>query len=608
MVTKDLTKKYSESFDDFSDAKKQKIRKELLGLDKKGEEVKNKDSELYKLLDASFLGGKVAQQDAFRGLAADLLQTTVDRLKEQKAKEAEFEMFRGLSGFDEIANMGGSLSNSILGEIGGVAGMAGVGGEALQKDNLEESINNMAGLGFLQGAQYDWQKWFDGELSKRYEDMKEVKGLEEAEKTYKLEKQFMDSFVKDYIKPRFDYSRSIDEFVSYIDVKQDEENILQTETTLKEYKNLINKKTEKFYQDLKQKKVGFDPDFYANPLSAFTLKQGPGIDYKGISMSKQAKYLKQKEKFEKDWEEAKKDPKEKRKFLGGKSWKQYAVQLGYDLNNKKDFARLHYNAIGAKEDFDGAKDIISKADIEDFINEQVMPGIAQTDLKFGNKPFREFVSPEKYADDLLGDYNVGTEEYEKALKDLGISTKGLSVDEVRDAIVSGLRSTGADTIRESIKYYNEKKKKPSQKLLGVSYIEREEDYDKDAIDEDSNAIYKMFVEGGYEGTEDEFFNEFMPDADKEDMKLLNQGLSGNIGTMFDDLDTSDPFAALGSVGGLLGEEPEDMFGDKTIKSSSKDKESSYFDVFGDKEKEYEDYTNKYSGLGGYSGFGSFNFF
>ena len=161
MATKDLTKKYSESFDDFSDAKKQKIRKELLGLDKKGEEVKNKDSELYKLLDASFLGGKVAQQDAFRGLAADLLQTTVDRLKEQKAKEAEFEMFRGLSGFDEIANMGGSLSNSILGEIGGVAGMAGVGGEALQKDNLEESINNMAGLGFLQGAQYDWQKWFD---------------------------------------------------------------------------------------------------------------------------------------------------------------------------------------------------------------------------------------------------------------------------------------------------------------------------------------------------------------------------------------------------------------------------------------------------------------
>tara|TARA_R100000734_G_C3318340_1_gene112403 strand:- start:2154 stop:3980 length:1827 start_codon:yes stop_codon:yes gene_type:complete len=608
MATKDLTKKYSESFDDFSDAKKQRIRKELLGLNKKGEKIENKDSELYKLLDASFLGGKVAEQDAFRGLAADLLQTTVDRLKEQKAKETEFEMFRGLSGFDEIAGMGGSLSNSILAEIGGVAGMAGVGGEALKKDNLEESINNMAGLGFLQGAQYDWQKWFDGELSKRYENMKEVKGLAEAEQTYKLEKQFMDSFINDYIKPRFDYSRSIDEFISYIDVKQDEENILQTETTLKEYKNLINKQTQKFYQDLKQKKVGFDPDFYANPLSAFSLKQGRGVDYKGISRSKQAKYQNQREKFEKDWEEAKRNPKKKREFLGGKSWKQYAVQLGYDLNNKKDFARLHYNAIGTKEDFDGAKDIINKSDIEDFINEQVMPGIAQTDLKFGNKPFREFVSPEKYADDLLGDYNIGTEEYEKALKDLGISTKGLSIDEVRDELILGLRSTGADTIRESIKYYNEKKKKPSQKLLGVSYIEREEDYDKDAIDEDSNAIYKMFVKGGYEGSEDEFFNEFMPDADKEDMKLLSKGLSGNIGTMFDDLDTSDPFAALGSVGGLLGEEPEDMFGDKTIKSSSKDKESSYFDVFGDKEKEYEDYTNKYSGLGGYSGFGSFNFF
>lgn len=608
MAIQDLTKKYSESFGDLSDAKRQQIRKELLGLDSKGEKISNEDSELYRLLDTSFLGGKVAQQDAFRGLAADLLQTTVDKLKEQKAKEAEFDMFRGLSGFDEIANMGGSISNSILGEIGGVAGMAGVGGEALNSDNLEEQINNMTGLGFLQGAQYDWQKWFDGELSKRYENMKEVKGLAEAEQAYKLEKDFMNTFIKDYIKPRFDYSRSIDEFVSYIDVKQDEENILQTETTLKEYKNLINKQTEKFYQDLQKKSAGFNPDFYANPLSAFSLKEGSDVDYKGISTSRQAEYLNQKETFEKDWKEAKNDPKEKRGFLGGKSWEQYAADLGYDYTKKKDFARLHYNAIGSKKNFDGAKDIISKADIENFINEEIMPRIAETDLKFGNKPFREFVSPEKYADDLLGDYNVGTEEYEKALKDLGIDTEGLNLDDARKQIIEGLRSTGADTIRESIKYYNEKKKKPSQKLLGVSYIEREEDYDKDAIDEDSNAIYKMFVKGGYEGTEEEFFNEFMPDADKEDMKLLNQGLSGNMGTMFDSLDTSDPFSALSSVGGLLGEEPEDMFGDKTIKSSSKDKESSYFDIFGDKEKEYEDYTNKYSGLGGYSGFGSFNFF
>lgn len=53
MAIKDLTKKYSESFDDFSDAKKQKIRKELLGLNKKGEEIKYKDSELYKLVSRS---------------------------------------------------------------------------------------------------------------------------------------------------------------------------------------------------------------------------------------------------------------------------------------------------------------------------------------------------------------------------------------------------------------------------------------------------------------------------------------------------------------------------------------------------------------------------
>ena len=611
MGPRDLTKQYSESFDTLSDAQKQQIRKNLLGLNNKGDEVqftRNKDAYLVRALKDGAFGIKGAQQTAFRGLAADLLQTTVDKLKKAKEREAQFDLFKGLPGFSEIAGMGDSLGNSIMAELGGAAGMAGVDAGSLfgGKGDLGDKITNMAGLGFLQGAQYNWQQWFDGELSKRYENMKEIKGIEEASQTYKLEKEFMDSFVKDYIKPRFDYSRSIDEFVDYIDVKQDEENILQTETTLKNYEKLIDKKTQKFLQDLKGKNIGFNSAFYANPLSSYErLADG---NYKGLSAAKQAEYDAQQRQFAADWEEAKKDPKQKRKELGGKSWNQLAAQFGYNINDREQFARLHYNGLGYKRNYDGARDLISNTDIDNFIAEEIMPSVAELDLKFGNKPFMDFVSPEKYVDDLLGDYNVGTDEYFKELKELGIDVKDLNPDEVRDTFVSGLRTGGAEKIRQMIKYYNEKKKKPTQKLLGVSYIEREEDYDKDAINKDANPLYKLFAQSGYSGTEDEFFEEFMPDADRGDMNIIGAALSGKdgINEVFKNLDMSDPFSAFGSISNLMGEN-EGLFGDNARKDSS-DKDSSYFDVFGDKEKEYDDYTNKYSGIKDLGTFGSFNYF
>jgi hypothetical protein len=591
MAPKDLTKQYTESFSDLTDSEKQEIKKRILGID------------------TEVLAEKSEQQEAFRGLAADLLKTTLDKLKQQKAKEAEFDMIKGLPGFSEIANMGGNLSNSILGEIGGAAGMAGVDAGSLMgggKD-LESSLSNMAGLGFLQGAQYNWQKWFDGELSARYENMKKVQGIGAADKKFKLDKKFTDAFIKDYIKPRFDYSKSIDEFITYIDVKQDEENILQTETTLGKYKDLVKKKTEKFLQDLKGKKIGFNASFYADPLSKYELKED-GVNYKGLSASKAEAYQNQKDEFNQEWSKAKATPYKKHKELGNKSWNQLAVLYGYDIKKKNQFAKLHYNVLGHKKGFDGAKDLLTDEDIDNFIYEEIMPSVAETDIKLGNKPFMEFVSPESYADKLLGDYNVGTKEYMNVLKDLGIDAKDLDPKQARDAILSAIRTGGAEEIRAKIKYYNENKKKPSQKYLGVSYIERDEDYDKKAYDKDTSPLYQIFVKGGYQGTEDEFFKEFMPDADKGDMDLIGGALKGDgIGGMFGNIDTTDPFAALASIGGLMGDK-KSTFGDSSIKSSSKDKGSSYFDIFGDKEKEYDDYTNKYSGIQNLGTFGSFNYF
>ena len=69
--------------------KSSRCEKNLLGLNDKGEVKfkKNKNAYLVKALEDGAFGIKGAQQSAFRGLAADLLQTTVDKLKEAKEKK-----------------------------------------------------------------------------------------------------------------------------------------------------------------------------------------------------------------------------------------------------------------------------------------------------------------------------------------------------------------------------------------------------------------------------------------------------------------------------------------------------------------------------------------
>jgi len=58
-------------------------------------------------------------------------------------------------------------------------------------------------------------------------------------------------------------------------------------------------------------------------------------------------------------------------------------------------------------------------------------------------------------------------------------------------IIDITRTGAAKDIREAIKYLNEKKLKPTQERLGVSYIERDED--ANPIDEENtSALFQIF--------------------------------------------------------------------------------------------------------------------
>ena len=95
---------------------------------------------------------------------------------------------------------------------------------------------------------------------------------EEAEweaETYEIDEQFKENYIDKYIKPRFNTSRSMEEFSSYLDVQQDEENVLQTQTTLNALTKDVVRGAQEFYSSLsKIEGTNFNPTYYLDPLAA----------------------------------------------------------------------------------------------------------------------------------------------------------------------------------------------------------------------------------------------------------------------------------------------------------------------------------------------------
>ena len=156
--------------------------------------------------------------------------------------------------------------------------------------------------------------------------------------------------------------------------------------------------------------------------------------------------------------------------------------------------------------------------------------------------------------------------------DIGETGQLKDLEELREFLIESFRTGAALDIRESIKWLNEQKITPNQQELGVSYIQRPEDK-VDAISEDQTELYNIFAQGGYEGSEDEFYETFFPDADRDEQIYLTKALQGTDLSLdiFNQLkeaeESGDPFAAFnvlsdldsetGSYNDLFGTEEED---------------------------------------------------
>ena len=537
------------------------------------------------------------QTTRFGALTQNVLKDTFNELRKAKAKEQELALMGQFSTFGEIMDVNKSLSDSLLGDsgIGGFLPFMGKD-SGFDKKTLEKQLSGVTGIN--NNVVYNWQQWFDDSITKNYTEFEDdylelgytkEEAEDAAEQQINVQRSFAESYINDYLKPRFDESRSMNEFVEYLDVRQEEQNPFQTQSLLNAVNQVGQLQAKAYLDQIRDSAVDkkFNSDFYFNPVGA------------GMAEGLQTKYDNQKKIVEEDWRRARENPQVliKGGDVNAPTWAEVAYQYGVDVEDKEEFAKLHYQVKGQFEDFDPAEDVINAGKVKDHIYTNILPKLVE---EAGRQPsvFGQFIRPDEFADDMLEglDPNV-PESWEAALtgSDGESLIEGFNGDfaDLKNFISETVRTGSAADIRAQLKYLNEKREKPTQQLLGIEYIQREEDYKTDSKLQGETQLYKTFQDAGYEGSEDDFYDNVFPDLDRSTQSLLSQaGTQGTFGisALSGFNKNTDPYEAFVSVGSLLGDDTAFNIGKQEEKQEDK-KESNYFTLGGDYDEE-EDYKSK----------------
>jgi hypothetical protein len=472
------------------------------------------------------LGEAVAEKtkvniERFGALTQDVLKQTIDEMKKAKAREQEISMFKGFGDLGEIMNINKELSNSIMGDSGVGGILSFMGGDKAQ-ESLDKSLAKVTGVN-NNNTIYNWQKWFDETLKTKYESNLELGYTsEEAKEQVKIEADFAKEFVDKYLVPRFNESRSMDEFVEYLDVGRTEQNPLQTQDTLNAARLVADVRARSYLDQLKATPGRyFDSNFYFNPTG---------------DKAREGAYADQASTVAADWEAAK---------GGDEYWKSQAYRFGVNIEDKDAFARMHFQVKGQGKGYDPADDILNASKVSDYIYTQILPAIKKEALD-SSTVFNQFITPDEFADEMLRGLDPNDKgTWNEVLKRYGMSNFKGNIDELKDYVKETLRAGSAQDMRDSIQYLNDKREKPTQQNLGVTYIERPEDYTNEQA-KPQTELYRTFQSAGFQGTEDDFYKDFFPDMDRSEQILLTKsGKDSSLTTT--GLDFSDPFASLGTL-------------------------------------------------------------
>ena len=541
----------------------------------------------------------------FAALNQNVLKDTMTELKKAKLKEQELELMGSFGTYGEIFDINKTLTDSLLNDtgIGGYLPFTGAK-SGFTQESLEEQFKGVTGIN--NEVVYNWQNWFDQSIKDNYQRELDLGfTMEEAEDNVKIQKEFAESYITNYLEPRFNESRSMNEFVEYLDVRQEEQNPFQTQSLMNAMKTIGNLRANTFLDELRDAAAGgdrkFDSTFYFDP----TASEGS---------EENQKYITQRDTVSSDWDRARDNPDAAIEGLSyDTTWKAQAYRYGLDINNQDQFARLHYQVKGKNPEFkfDGAEDIVNYDKVKNLLYDKILPELEKeqenTKTIFGN-----FIRPEEFADDMLEGLDPNQPEaWQEALEELGLDGFEGTLEDLREYIESTLRTGSAADMRAQIKYLNKKRKKPTQYLLGVEYIKRDEDYKPADKLEGDTQLYKIFQNAGYEGTENEFYDNVFPDLDPSSQALLSQAGSkdGKISIEgFGGDFNKDPFAAFAGISNITGDE-SDIFGgvDKDLKGEKEEEDNNFFkltepddeddlDIFGQyrKSKSAKDLLSSYT--------------
>jgi len=466
----------------------------------------------------------------FGALTQNVLKDTIAEMKKAKAKEEYLDLLRGFGGFSEIMDINKTIADSLINDTG-IGGVYALTGGGPSEDDLEEQLERLTGV--RNNVTYNWQQWFDNTLKEKYNKELDLGyTIDEAEANIAIEADFARRFIENYLQPRFDTSRSMDEFVEYLDVRQGEQNPFQTQDLVNAVNVVADLKSKQYLDQLKNEPGRyFDSEFYFNPTG---------------DAARTDKYLEQANTVAEDWKSAKN---------GDPYWAEQAYRFGINVNDKDAFARIHFQVKGQGQGYDAAEDILNPSKVSDQIYMNILPTLKKEALEQGSV-FGQFITPEEFTEELLQGLDPNnSEEWNEVLERYGLKDFQGNLDELKQYVIETLRTRSAQQIREEIKYLNEKKRKPTQRALGLTYIERPEDYKK--IDAEAETqLYSVFRNAGYGGTEDEFYENMFPDIDRSEQKLLTKAGKGE-GLEFAEMDLSDPFASLGTLEGFFDTDEEE---------------------------------------------------
>ena len=495
----------------------------------------------------------------FGALAQNVLKDTIDEMKKARSKESMMSYLGQMGDMKEILNIGKTLSNDIMGDsgIGGVLAFNDQSG--VKQESLEKNLQNLSGVNNL--TTYNWQQWFDTSLKEKYsKDIELGYTTEQASENVSIDGKFAKDFIETYLNPRFNQSKSMEEFVDYLDVQSKEQNPFQTQDLLNATKLVADLKA-KTYLDAIQKENdrGFDSSFYFNPTG---------------DKSREQAYTDQAESVQADWEAAQKEV-EAKKIDG--YWSNQAYRFGVDVTDKDAFARMHFQVKGQGQGYDAAEDILNAGKVTDEIYKNILPALNKEVITQGSV-FGQFTTPESFANQMTKGLNPGdSTKWDEVLKINGLTGFKGTLDELKAEIASSIQGSSAEDIRTRIEELNKQGEKPTQENLGVTYIQRDSDYTNTSKPADTQ-LYQTFKKAGYKGTEDEFYTDVFPDTDREEQSFLAKAGTSSGLQLNDSFNSKDPFEAFSSMSSFLGEDNEGTPFTTSSGTTKKTTNSSYFNL------------------------------